>query len=620
MASETFTIDIVARLDQLKSELAKIPDIGGKSAKELTTALSKEIKAAEKAAKAAAKAAADTKQQFQTLGNTSGKVGSAAAKLAGALDLIAPGAGEAARAVNDLADVGEVAGETGSALGVTGATLGASMTALAAAVGGAYLAWRIYSEDATRAAETAALVTAAHVAQQPILEHTRAALLDLAEATGELSAEQADLARNSARALEAYQKATADARAKLSELKAEQSGVLTQLVDAAEDVVPAWTPLGLVIDGLTTSTAEYQGQIDALQGSIDAGIEATREDVKVTGETIKAKGRAASASVARAEATEQEREAQAALNAVLETAAELEEVNAKVYADAAEAIRSAGDDARDSQLDAISAVIDARDEEIAKLREQLADGLLAKSENLAAQQELQAAFDETRIAMLTEAEAEIAAIRAKAAADAQASAEKAAETVRETYEATMAAAADLASATSDGLGFIAEEIAGKSKAGAMAFFVAMKAAAIAAAGINTALGVTQALTLPPPADAIKAAAVVAAGAVQVAEIAAQKPSFHAGGIMYPDERNATVLPGESVLNRAATAAIGPQGIGAMNAGAAPMATAVLRIGRKEAREIARTDVRANGLIPATARKEAAKGARGAGVTGRRPIA
>jgi hypothetical protein len=60
VANEVVGIDIVARLDGFREELAKIPDIGSKEAKQLAAQLSREIKAAERASKRAGKAATDS--------------------------------------------------------------------------------------------------------------------------------------------------------------------------------------------------------------------------------------------------------------------------------------------------------------------------------------------------------------------------------------------------------------------------------------------------------------------------------------------------------------------------------------------------------------------------------
>lgn len=166
----------------------------------------------------------------------------------------------------------------------------------------------------------------------------------------------------------------------------------------------------------------------------------------------------------------------------------------------------------------------------------------------------------------------------------------------------------------------ADEMAKSNKKAAKSMFAASQAAALAEAGMNIALGITQGLTLPPPADAVKVAAVVATGAIQVATIAGAKPSFHAGTGLYKDETNSTLLNGEAVLNRPAAQQLGPQAINAMNAGQSLGGVTVLKIGRREAREIARTDIKSNGMIPTTAKKYAKRNGRPAGSSGRRPIA
>jgi hypothetical protein len=81
-----------------------------------------------------------------------------------------------------------------------------------------------------------------------------------------------------------------------------------------------------------------------------------------------------------------------------------------------------------------------------------------------------------------------------------------------------------------------------------------------------------------------------------------------------------VLPGESVLNRQATAALGPGGVAAMNQGGAGMGSVSLRIGRMEATEVARTDIRAGGAIPRAIARAVAAGKGRAGRSGRGPVA
>ena len=55
--------------------------------------------------------------------------------------------------------------------------------------------------------------------------------------------------------------------------------------------------------------------------------------------------------------------------------------------------------------------------------------------------------------------------------------------------------------------------------------------------------------------------------VQLATIASQPAPFHTGGVIGdPEQRQITALDGEAVLNRRATAALGRDGVNALNRG------------------------------------------------------
>jgi len=101
-----------------------------------------------------------------------------------------------------------------------------------------------------------------------------------------------------------------------------------------------------------------------------------------------------------------------------------------------------------------------------------------------------------------------------------------------------------------------QTIATLSQSNNTALFLIGKAASLALAGINVAEGVTKALAAyPPPWNFAAAAAVGAAGAIQIGKIASQpKPSFAEGGIVeggsYVNDRlTANVNAGEMVLNK-----------------------------------------------------------------------
>jgi hypothetical protein len=90
-------------------------------------------------------------------------------------------------------------------------------------------------------------------------------------------------------------------------------------------------------------------------------------------------------------------------------------------------------------------------------------------------------------------------------------------------EATASATSSLLGATSEAFAQAAEEQAKTNQDAALASFVASKAAAVAQAVVNTALAISSANTLPPPANFIAMAAAGISGATTLASIAAAPP-------------------------------------------------------------------------------------------------
>lgn len=153
-------------------------------------------------------------------------------------------------------------------------------------------------------------------------------------------------------------------------------------------------------------------------------------------------------------------------------------------------------------------------------------------------------------------------------------------------------------------------------------FELQQGAAIAATIIAGLQGAIAAFQLGPIAGAVAAAGITALTAVNVGLISSTKPQYHAGGVGYPDEANSVTLEGEGWLNRQAVNDVGgPAAVNAMNAGhGASGGVTVVRIGRNEAREIARTDIRSNGIIPQTIKSIARRSGFGAGLSGRGVLA
>ena len=195
-----------------------------------------------------------------------------------------------------------------------------------------------YSADEKEAALATKQANDAIQAQKPIVEATRLAMIDLWVALGDITEAEGKMQKAHIAAFDALQKSTEQARAKLSELRKEQGSVLTQAVDMAPKWFTAYTPLGKAVDWLTTSSEEYQTQIDKLNEAVTTGIERTHESVVVTDELAKAeeaakqaKERSTAASRASAEATKAENEAK-------RQAAELARLLEKGHRDYADAL------------------------------------------------------------------------------------------------------------------------------------------------------------------------------------------------------------------------------------------------------------------------------------------
>lgn len=317
----TVELSVDANLAGLRAELAKIPEIGGAQAKLLTAELNKSIKASERAAKAAAAAtskameearasAAKASASVADVGDKFGSVGSSAGKLAGALDLVTPGLGDAARTVADLADVGEVGA---AALG----TLGIAVGAITAAAGLFALSMAPIAElimDERNAAEQAAaqldkLATAteaARAANDAFASTLEGATDELKIALGvETEAEQRLRKRTDAiRAQQsASEAATREEIAAAKAVVANNEAVIRSVIGhklkgeaTAEDAAAAATA--------REANARLNSEIAAGEARLMASAQATEATIEVLGEKAKADAHVAANEKRRAAATE----------------------------------------------------------------------------------------------------------------------------------------------------------------------------------------------------------------------------------------------------------------------------------------------------------------------------
>ena len=133
--------------------------------------------------------------------------------------------------------------------------------------------------------------------------------------------------------------------------------------------------------------------------------------------------------------------------------------------------------------------------------------------------------------------------------------------------AVMSSTIELTEATADAFAFLLEnEKIEASKAAAVLFRI-QQSAALASVAIKTSDALMTAAMLPPPADAIKAAAVwITAGVATAGIMATPAPSFHSGGVIGPDEQMVKAQTGEGVINRIGMANIGEGGLANINSG------------------------------------------------------
>lgn len=239
---------------------------------------------------------------------------------------------------------------------------------------------------------------------------------------------------------------------------------------------------------------------------------------------------------------------------------EIDEANKK-RADAIEQLKKHTISAEESKLDAVKRRYHEELKQIAKLEMESGDYDLASQAR--EQARLNAIFEREEI--LAELnEEELKRIEARDAA-LQGSALDVVSSLEALARATMK--------------YYDEADQGNSQTAAKMFKI-QKALALTSIAMNTAAAVMTALRdLGPVAGTFASVGILATGAAQAVEVQGQQaPSFHMGGLVSqvdPDERQATVLQGEAVLDRGTVSRLGAQGIRNLQAGQDMAATMVI---------------------------------------------
>jgi hypothetical protein len=551
----TAELTISANIEGLRRELEKIGPITADQATAMTNQLNKSIKAAEKASIAAAKAskaasegakasgraaseALDVASASATrFGDKAGAVGSNAGKLAGILDMLVPGLGGVARGVADVADTAEVASVATKGLGVSMSSTLAVLGPVAIAVAAlgatyAYLAHVLGQAEAKQAAASDAAQRQADATKQ--WTATKMEANDAVAISADKNAAEGIAIRKATEAVkegaaaaraEADQRLT-DAKAKTLSIKDINSAEAAAAVDAESRAMVALDSL----DESIAATVKKRQTVIAGEFAAQRAIQASTE-----------------AQVYAANAAAKRAADEAALAEVERGLLEQTQTYRSVVASLGETTRAT----TDSQLAGTAAIEASLARQIEKLSvlaaTRIEEGKLSTEQILA----VEAEFNTAKTALEVKAAAEIDDIHASSSEKRtkEREAELAAEAAfaAQRAQATASATSDLLGTTSSAFAAAAEEQGKTNKDAAMAMFAASKAAAVAQAVVNTALAISSANTLPPPANFIAMAAAGISGAVALGAIASSPPpSFNdTPGVMSMGQRgNVSLASGD----------------------------------------------------------------------------
>jgi hypothetical protein len=611
MADVNLTVS--ADIGDLRRQLESIPGITAEQARLMVAELDRGYKRAEKAAASAAKATRAAMKQAEEatrkaseagkeLGDKFGHVGSSAGKLAGALDLLAPGLGSVGQGIADLADVGEVAA------GSIGSFAAPALGALAAAAVLALPVIMHLNAEMAAEAQYAETMGQAHAYVRRELELQRTAALDLAVATGLMTVaarDEADIRRQSAQRLGEYLEGLTKTSAETLAFENKVTAVTSAMSTLATVALAPVAPVLLLAEALGASVPSIEQlgkKLTDYIGLTGNYVKAQETAAKATKETTEETKRTRDADIAAMYAKGKHTGASRALTVTLK--------EEKVQMDALEAAQRTIEQARTAELTESQKLteqlgkLSAQRAELAaagKLTPELAaqsaeaEIALAKmvadariEEDLraleAAEAYEKAQFDERRRLADEELAAtkEYWARRQEIATQAQdvvaAYTQFALDQSVQGYEDALAAQDALGKKATDAeKKRAAEEVAEKRKQAMIAFLID-KAAKLAQALTATALATINALSMPPAPNYIAAGLAAAGGAVQVATIAAARPSFHSGGMadFTPDEASAVIRRGEAVLSPQGRRALGDDTIRAANAGMSSGQTIVVQ--------------------------------------------
>ena len=541
--ADTVSLTYTAEIADLKKKLAEIPGATGKEAKKAVAEVSKAVKLVAKAEAEAKKAAEGSAAGLKSLGDAAGKTNESFASMGAALSTVSPELGGMVSRIGAVANGLKGAANASQLMGGSLATMVGTLGIAGVAAGAAFIAYQTMAREMEQAAGMTRLLREVSDSLEPSLRQLESAELALAVATGATTKEQAAQITTQRAARDAVLDYAKAQRAQREEQQAtiESAVKWKQAIDSA-----TFGPLGKAAAWAADSVFGFSDSIEDAEGKLrvlDLGLQkqaAAQKSIRdavlsttaATEANAKSSGKAAAA-VQRETVTRGQLLAgvKAEQTAREQLAGMMGEINASRNGTEAEAAINAEFDQRVKLLDEIG-------------------------QRLGYNAEVAAGFD----AALIEREASLQALRVKQAEDLDKIKEDAAskEIARIEQEARARTAANVknlsdygafTSGVADLAMASANAQADTNKQAAKQAFATAKAAGIATATINGAIGVTKAWADLGPAAPFLIAGIVASTAAQVATIAAQKPRFNdtPGVVQMRGGGSANFAPGDMVV-------------------------------------------------------------------------
>ena len=541
--ADTVSLTYTAEIADLKKKLAEIPGATGKEAKKAVAEVSKAVKLVAKAEAEAKKAAEGSAAGLKSLGDAAGKTNESFASMGAALSTVSPELGGMVSRIGAVANGLKGAANASQLMGGSLAAMVGTLGIAGVAAGAAFIAYQTMAREMEQAAGMTRLLREVSDSLEPSLRQLESAELALAVATGATTKEQAAQITTQRAARDAVLDYAKAQRAQREEQQAtiESAVKWKQAIDSA-----TFGPLGKAAAWAADSVFGFSDSIEDAEGKLrvlDLGLQkqaAAQKSIRdavlsttaATEANAKSSGKAAAA-VQRETVTRGQLLAgvKAEQTAREQLAGMMGEINASRNGTEAEAAINAEFEQRVKLLDEIGQRLGYNAEVAAGF-----DAALIEREASLQDLRLKQAEDLDKIKE-DAASKEIARIEQEARARTAANVKNLSD-----YGAFTSGVADLAMAS-------ANAQADTNKQAAKQAFATAKAAGIATATINGAIGVTKAWADLGPAAPFLIAGIVASTAAQVATIAAQKPRFNdtPGVVQMRGGGSANFAPGDMVV-------------------------------------------------------------------------